>query len=382
MVLTLSGGSALFGFRWFLVLAAVGCTARTAGGPPRVPVSVARVEVRSVPYEIAATGAVEPIRSVNVTSQVSGMLRRVRFTEGDEVTRGQVLLEIDRRPYLAALQQAEANLSRDVAQAENAARDAERYRVLARDRSVTEEDYQQKQATADALRATVRADSGALTVALLNLEYATIRAPIAGRTGSLLVREGNLVRANESATLVTINQLRPIVVRFAVPAAELPELQRRLGGSGGGQLRVIAVPAHDSAAALEGELSFVDNHVDSTTGTVLLKARFPNRDGRLWPGEFVDVTLVLGVQAEALVIPAQAVLAGQQGSYVFVVEADGTARQRPVTVQRTVDGLAVLEDPLEPGTIVVTDGQLRVTPGAKVDVRTASGTEDTVGGQP
>ncbi len=333
-----------------------------------------------MPYEIAATGAVEPIRSVNVTSQVSGMLRRVRFAEGDEVTQGQILLEIDRRPYLAALQQAEANLSRDLAQAENAARDAERYRVLARDRSVTEEDYQQKQATADALRATVRADSGALTVARLNLEYATIRAPIAGRTGSLLVREGNLVRANESATLVTINQLRPIVVRFAVPAAELPELQRRLGGRG--QLRVVAVPAHDSAAALEGELSFVDNHVDSTTGTVLLKARFPNRDGRLWPGEFVDVTLVLGVQSEAMVIPAQAVLAGQQGSYVFVVEADGTARQRPVTVQRTVDGLAVLADPLAPGTIVVTDGQLRVTPGAKVDVRTASGAEDTSGGQP
>jgi multidrug efflux system membrane fusion protein len=336
------------------------------------------VEVRAVPYEIAATGAVEPIRSVNVTSQVSGMLRRVRFAEGDEVTQGQVLLEIDRRPYQAALQQAEANLSRDVAQAENAARDAERYRVLAGDRSVTEEDYQQKQATADALRATVRADSGALTVARLNLEYATIRAPITGRTGSLLVREGNLVRANESAILVTINQLRPIVVRFAVPAAQLPELQRRLGQP----LRVVAISAHDSAAALEGELSFVDNHVDSTTGTVLLKARFPNRDGRLWPGEFVDVTLVLGVQAEAIVIPAQAVLAGQQGSYVFVVEADGTARQRPVTVQRTVDGFAVLVDPLEPGTIIVTDGQLRVTPGAKVDVRTASGAEDTSGGQP
>jgi multidrug efflux pump subunit AcrA (membrane-fusion protein) len=218
MVITLSGGSALFVLLWFLVLAAVGCTARTAGGPPRVPVSVARVEVRAVPYEIAATGAVEPIRSVNVTSQVSGMLRRVRFAEGDEVKQGQVLLEIDRRPYLAALQQAEANLSRDLAQAENAARDAERYRVLAQDRSVTEEDYQQKQATADALRATVRADSGALTVARLNLEYATIRAPIAGRTGSLLVREGNLVRANESAILVTINQLRPIVVRFAVRA--------------------------------------------------------------------------------------------------------------------------------------------------------------------
>jgi len=333
-----------------------------------------------VPYEIAATGAVEPIRSVNVTSQVSGMLRRVRFAEGDEVTQGQVLFEIDRRPYEAALQQAEANLSRDVAQAENAARDAERYRVLASDRSVTEEDYQQKQATADALRATVRADSGALTVARLNLEYATIRAPIAGRTGSLLVREGNLVRANEAAILVTINQLRPIVVRFAVPAAQLPELQRRVGGRR--PLRVVAIAAHDSAASLEGELSFVDNHVDSTTGTVLLKARFPNRDGRLWPGEFVDVTLVLGVQSGAIVIPAEAVLAGQQGSYVFVVEADGTARQRPVTVQRTVDGFAVLADLLEAGTIVVTDGQLRVTPGAKVDVRTASGAEDTSGGQP
>jgi len=333
-----------------------------------------------VPYEIAATGAVEPIRSVNVTSQVSGMLRRVRFAEGEEVTQGQVLFEIDRRPHEAALQQAEANLSRDVAQAENAARDAERYRVLASDRSVTEEDYQQKQATADALRATVRADSGALTVARLNLEYATIRAPIAGRTGSLLVREGNLVRANESAILVTINQLRPIVVRFAVPAAQLPDLQRRLGGRR--PLRVVAIAAHDSAASLEGELSFVDNHVDSTTGTVLLKARFPNRDGRLWPGEFVDVTLVLGVQSGAIVIPAEAVLAGQQGSYVFVVDADGTARQRPVTVQRTVDGFAVLADPLEAGTIVVTDGQLRVTPGAKVDVRTASGAEDTAGGQP
>jgi multidrug efflux system membrane fusion protein len=333
-----------------------------------------------MPYEVAATGTVEPIRTVNVTSQVSGMLRRVRFAEGDEVTRGQVLFEIDRRPYEAALQQAEANLSRDLAQAENAARDAQRYRALAGDKSVTEEDYQQKQAAADALRATVRADSGALTMARLSLEYATIRAPIAGRTGSLLVREGNLVRANESAILVTINQLRPIVVRFAVPAAQLPELQRRLGGAR--PLRVVAIPPHDSAAALEGELSFVDNHVDSTTGTVLLKARFPNRDGRLWPGEFVEVTLVLGVQPDATVIPAQAVLAGQQGSYVFVVEADGTARQRPVTVQRTVDGFAVLVDPLEPGTIVVTDGQLRLTPGAKVDVRTAAGAEGTSGAQP
>jgi multidrug efflux system membrane fusion protein len=356
-----------------LVAPVAACSSRAVSGPPRVPVSVARVERQDLPYAIDATGTVEPIRTVDVTSQVSGMLQHVRFAEGDEVTPGQLLFVIDRRAYEAAAQQAEAALSRDMAQAENAAREAERYRALARDKSVTEEDYQQRQATADALRATVRADSAALTIARLNLEYATIRAPIGGRTGGLLVHEGNLVRASAAAPLVTINQLRPILVRFAVPAAQLPALQRR----GGEALRVQARVARDTTRTAEGVLSFIDNHVDSATGTVLLKARFPNHDAALWPGEFVEVTLILGIQTGATVIPAQAVMTAQRGTYVFVVGADGTARQQAVTVQRTVDSLAVIADGLAPGSLVVTDGQLRLTPDARVEIRGGLPVEDS-----
>jgi multidrug efflux system membrane fusion protein len=336
-------------------------------------VSVARVERQDLPYAIEATGTVEPIRMVEVTSLVSGMLQRVRFAEGAEVTPGQLLFVIDRRPYEAAVQQAEAALSRDLAQAENAARDAERYRALAQDKSVTEEDYQQKQASADALRATVRADSAAVTIARLNLEYATIRAPIGGRTGGLQVHEGNQVRASAAVPLVTINQLRPILVRFAVPALQLPALQRR----GGVALRVEARVARDTGMTAQGVLSFVDNHVDSATGTVLLKARFQNDDAALWPGEFVDVTLILGIQTGATVIPAQAVVTAQRGTYVFVVGADGTVRQQAVTVQRTVDSLAVIADGLTPGSLVVTDGQLRLTPDARVEIRSGLPTEDS-----
>jgi multidrug efflux system membrane fusion protein len=348
-----------------LVVLSGACASRSGGGPPRVPVSVARAERRTLPYQIEGTGTVESMRRVDVTSQVNGMLLRVRFTEGDRVVPGQILFVIDPRPYQAALLQAEATLSRDVAQAGNAARDAERYRSLARDKSVTEEDYQQKQTAAEALAATVRADSAALTLARLNLEYATIRAPIEGRTGSLLVHAGNLVRASASTPLVTINQIRPILVRFAVPARQLPDLLRRRPES----LRVLAQPAGDTAAPLEGAVSFIDNHVDSATGTVTLKARFPNHDGALWPGEFVNITLVLGEQADALVIPAQAVVAAQEGSYVFVVNPDGTAEQRSVTVERTLDSLAVIADGLAPGAMVVTDGQLRLTPKALVEIR-------------
>ncbi|HMA42435.1 MAG TPA: efflux RND transporter periplasmic adaptor subunit [Gemmatimonadales bacterium] len=332
--------------------------------------SVARVERRAVPYEIVATGTVEPMRTVAVTSRVGGMLQGVRFAEGEEVTAGQTLFEIDPGPYAAALQQAEANLSRDVAQAENAVREAARYQALVKDKFVTEEDYQARQASADALTATVRADSAALTVARLNLSYATIRAPITGRTGSLLLHEGNQVIANESNALVTINQLRPILVRFAVPATDLADVQRHAGKS----LRVEARPAQDSTS-FAGELSFVDNHVDSSTGTVLLKGRFPNREGRLWPGEFVSVTLVLDVQAGALVIPEQAVLNAQQGTFVYVVNPDGTAKQRPVTVQRTADSLAVIAAGLDAGMLVVTDGQLRLTPDARVEIRAGPRTE-------
>jgi len=320
-----------------LLAGATGCAQRQAPPPTKVPVSVARAERRDVPFTVTATGTVEPARTVEVTAQVGGLLRRVHFSEGEEVREGQVLFEIDSRPYQAALAQAEANLSRDVAQHANAAREAERARTLAAGGLGTAEDAQSKQAAEDALAATVRADSAALMSSRLNYEYATVRAPISGRTGSLLVREGNLVRA-AGQSLVTINQIRPILVRFAIPARNLNELQRR----GNETLRVIARQGgRDDAPLIEGVLSFFDNHVDTTTGTVLLKARYSNTEGQLWPGEFVDVTLVLGIQNGATVVPAQAVMTGQQGTYVFTIEG-GTAKQRPITVARTADSLAII----------------------------------------
>jgi multidrug efflux system membrane fusion protein len=284
-----------------------------------------------------------------------------------------VLFEIDPRPYQAALQQSEGTLLRDLTQAQSAAREAARYKGLAATNTVTQEDYETKQAAADAAAAAARSDSATVALAQLNLEYATVRAPIGGRTGRLLLHEGNLVRAG-SDPLVSIVQMRPILVRFPVPATNLPALRERRGQ----QLKTIAMPARDSASAVQGILSFVDNQVDTSTGTVLLKAEFPNRDGGLWPGEFVTITLILGVQADAVVVPSQAVMQGQQGTYVFVVNNDGTAAQQPITVERTVDSLSVIVG-VPTGSLVVTDGQLRLTPNAKVDIRSGPSTETSGG---
>jgi len=337
-------------------------------------VSVARVERRALPYELEATGSVEPIRSVDVLPQVNGTILHVNFDEGDEVAAGQILFEIDPRPYRAALQQAEGALLRDVTQAQSAAREAARYKTLAVTNTVTQEDYEAKQSAADAAAAAVRSDSATAAIARLNLEYATVRAPIGGRTGRLLLHEGNLVRAG-SDPLVSIVQMRPILVRFPVPATNLPALRQRAGQ----QLKVIAMPARDSASAVQGILSFVDNQVDTTTGSVLLKARFLNRDGALWPGEFVAITLVLGMQNDAVVVPSAAVMQGQQGTYVFVVNNDGTAATQPITVERTIDSLSVIAG-VPTGALVVTDGQLRLTPNAKVDIRGGPTTETAGGG--
>jgi len=354
--------------------ATTACGPSQGGAPPKVPVSVARAERRALPYELDATGAVEPIRSVDVLPQVNGTILHVRFAEGDEVAPGQVLFEIDPRPYQAALQQAEGALLRDLTNAIAAAREAARYKTLATTNTVTQEDYEAKQSAADAAAAAVRSDSASAAIARLNLEYATVRAPIGGRTGRLLLHEGNLVRAGSDA-LVSIVQLRPILVRFPVPATNLPALRQRAGQ----ELKVIALPARDSASAVQGMLSFVDNQVDTATGMVLLKARFPNRDGALWPGEYVTVTLVLGMQNDAVVVPSQAVMQGQQGTYVFVVNNDGTAATQPVTVERTLDSLSVIAG-VPAGTLVVTDGQLRLTPNAKVDIRGGPTTETAGGG--
>jgi membrane fusion protein, multidrug efflux system len=349
-----------------MVLAA--CAQPDPPAAPPVPVTVATAERRAVPFELAATGTVEPLQSVAVQAQVSGILQRVAFKEGDEVKQGQMLFQLDPRPYRAALDQALAVLARDRAQASNAAQEAKRYESLAEKQYVTAQQYDQARTTAAASEATLAASQAAVDQARLNLQYATIRAPIGGRTGSLLIREGNLVRANATEPLVVINRLRPILVRFAVPAANLPLIQEHLG-------KGIVVRAEPSGGGgpSEGALSFVNNAVDSSTGTILLKGRFPNDDGSLWPGGFVDVRLQLYVEPDALVVPAAAVVSGQQGSFVFVIQPDSSATTRPVTVSRTAGDLAIVTG-VQPGDRVVVDGQLRLRQGSKVQIKAMADT--------
>src|SRR3989441_400246 len=357
------------------LVALPGCSRKGAGGPTRVPVTVARAEQRAVPFEIVATGTVEPRQAAAVQSQVTGVVTRVAFREGDEVAVGDMLFRIDDRPFQAALDQAQAALARDAAQAQNAALEAQRYAELVKQDYVTKSDYDAKRATAEALMAALRADSAAVANAQLNLEWATIRAPIAGRTGRLLVREGNLVRANAAEPLVVINPIRPILVRFPVPERSLPDIQRHRNT----RLPVRVSPSKEDTTASEGLLTFVDNAVDTTTGTVLLKGEFPNRDNALWPGEFLSVRLQLYVDSSALVVPSQAVMTGQQGTYVFVRNQYGTARSQPVTVQRTAGAYAVIGQGVQAGGEVVTDGQVRLVAGAPVEVKGVAGPPREVG---
>lgn len=346
------------------VVAMPGCGDPRPHEPPTVPVTVAQADQRTVPFEVTAPGTVEPMRAAAVTAQVSGMVISVRFHEGEEVRQGDVLAEIDPRPYRNALEQAEATLARDLIQLETARRQVERYRSLAQDASIAAETFESLQTTFHALEATVKSDSANLDNARLNLEYTTIRAPISGRTGSLLIKEGNVVRAQAAGPLVTVNQTRPILVRFAVPAFHLPLIRRYQDSS-----LVVRVQANDDSTALTGKLVFVDNAVDTTTGTIMLKGRFENADGALWPGQFVTATLVLYEERNAVVIPIAAVVESEAGDYVYVVDRDEKAVTRPVVVGRAVGDDVVITDGLTAGETVVTDGQLRLVPGARVQIR-------------
>jgi multidrug efflux system membrane fusion protein len=348
-----------------LLLALSGCGGIQKRPSPRVAVTVATVERRDVPVEIGATGTVEPIETAAVGSQVGGVVMRLAFNEGDEVREGQLLVQIDPRPFRAALDQARANLMRDAAQARGARLDAERAEQLFQQNLISAAEHDRAIATGDASEGTLRADSAAVATARLNLEYASIRSPITGRTGNLNVHVGDLVKAATSEPLVTVNRLRPIRVRFTVPQSELPRIQRYRGASP----RVIVHPAGDDSVDYVGRLTFVDNAVDAASGTLLLKGEFPNEERRLWPGEFVQVRLVLTTLTNAMVVPATAIANGQQGTYVFVLNADSTASSRPVVVDRSDDVTAVVSHGLEPGETVVTDGQFRLGPGARVLVR-------------
>ncbi len=330
-----------------------------------VPVTVATVTRGAAATVVTANGTVEPIQTANVAAQVTGLVTQVAFREGDVVRRGDVLFRIDSRPYEAALAQAQATLARDEAQAANTVKDAERYEELLKQHYVTPSQTDSQRASAAALLATVSADRAAIRKAQFDLENTIVRASISGRTGSVLVRVGNLVQPGPAEPLVVINQTDPIYVRFDLPGSRFPDVQRY---SRGRELPVRVASADGAPDTLSGRLTFLDNAIDTTTRTVQLKATFPNPDGRLWPGQFVPVSLELDVQPDALLVPSAAIQTGQQGSYVFVVDTAGRAAMRTVGAGAAVGDNVVVTRGLSAGEHVVTDGQSQLGPGALVRI--------------
>lgn len=371
---------------------AAGKTARQAGPPP-VPVVVAEVVQKVVPVQITAVGTVQAFTTVGVKSQVSGQIIKVHFKEGDEVHAGDVLFTIDPRPFeaavrqaeatvakdAAALKQAEATLERDQAQLEMSRVQERRYAELLRRELIAREQYDQlktnwaaMEATVEAdraavenARAAVRADQAALDNARLNLSYTTIRSPIDGRAGNVLVQVGNVVKGNDDNPIVVINQIHPIYLSFAVPEQYLADIKRYRAQR---PLRVEARLPNRLEPVATGQLTFINNTVDPGTGTIQLKATFENRDNALWPGQFLDAVLTLTAQP-AIVVPSQAIQPGQKGPFVFVVKADRTVESRPVQPGTRLGAETTVVSGLAPGERVVTDGQLRLVPGAKVQIR-------------
>jgi multidrug efflux system membrane fusion protein len=367
-----------------------GSKAKKAGGGI-VPVVVGTVGTRNVPVEIQVIGNVEAYSTINVVAQVSGQLMEAGFNEGDYVKKNDLLFKIDPRPYEAAIQQAQANierdkamfaqaqanLSRDMAQEKYAKSNAGRYKELVNEGIVSKDQSEQIESNADAIgqavaadraaiesaKANIGASTAALETAKVNLSYAKITSPIDGRTGNLTVKQGNVVTANVT-NLISINQVEPIYVTFAIPENHLSEVKTVMAQ--GQQLEVFATPQGDDSVKAEGKLTFIDNNVDVTTGTIKLKGTFSNHDHKLWPGEFVRVTLRLATQANAVVVPNQAVQTGQNGPFVYVVKGDQTVEPRPVVTGARVDQDLVVSKGLVVGETIVLEGQLRLAPGMKV----------------
>ncbi|HEY7404820.1 MAG TPA: efflux RND transporter periplasmic adaptor subunit [Candidatus Angelobacter sp.] len=356
-----------------LLLLLAGCSnkdAVQAAKPqmPSAPVKVATVASRTMPVALQAIGNVEAISTVTIKAQISGQLVGVHFKEGDFVKKGQLLFSIERPPFEAALRQAEGTLAKDEAQALNAKLDAERYAGLGTQGVVSKQQVDAAGAASNAMAATVAADKAAVETAKINLEYTKIYSPIDGRTGAIGVKEGNLVKANDVPILVTINQIEPIYVSFAIPEQQLADLKQYQNLQ---SLKVDAAP-QGSSQHFQGRLTFVDNSVDVTTGTIKLKATFDNGARVLWPGQFVDVGLTLKSQPNAIVIPTAALQTSQSGTFVYVVNQDLTAQPQPVKIGWNAGDDTVIASGLQPGQRVVTDGQLRLTPGTKVDIKGGS----------
>lgn len=337
------------------------------GGP--VPVVATQAAQQAIPIQLRAVGTVEALARVAVRARVSGEIKQVHFKEGSEVKQGAPLFSIDPRPFQVALAEAEARLARDQVLLEQARTELARNADLVKQEYVTRQQYDQSAANVAALTASVQVDGAAVANAQLQLDYASIKAPISGRTGGLLVNAGNIVGPNDPQPLVVILQTRPVYVQFSVPGKQLDDVRAAVAQH---KLSVVVKPSGQATAApITGQLEFVDNTVDRSTGSIALKAQFANADGALWPGQFVDVVLALGEQADAVVVPTTAVQTGQQGSFVYVVTTEQTAAVRLVTVGRSVDALTAIERGIEPGETVVVDGQLRLVPNAKVVVKAA-----------
>jgi multidrug efflux system membrane fusion protein len=368
---------ALFGLLAATLLASLlplaGCSSKPAESQGmrmefRVPVTVAKAVVKTMPVQVEAIGNVEAYSTVSVRAQVAGEIERAYFTQGQDVKKGQLLFTLDRRPFEATLHQYEANLARDQAQLANAQVQAERNHKLFEAGIISKDQYDTIRTNAQALEATERADRAAIENAKVNLSYCSIYSPIDGRTGSFQIYPGNIAKVNDTV-LVVINQMHPIFVTFAVPEQYLAEVKKYRAV---GPLAVQALIPNDPRPPAVGQLAFIDNAVDTATGTIKMRAEFQNPDNRLWPGQFVNVAMRLTAHPNATVVPSQSVQTGQAGKYLFVVKPDETAELRPVVAGETVNGETVIEKGVAPGDTVVTDGQLLLAPGSKVQIKKGS----------
>ncbi len=372
-----------------------GCSkdsAKASAAPPPAPVRVAQAEIKTLPVEVRTIGNVEAYKTISVKSQVTGTLMRVLFKEGDPVRKGHMLFEIDPRPYQEALRQAEASLARDNAllrQAEaNLARDtaqakfyrdqAARYESLAKEGVFSRQQTEQAVSDADAhaesvnagrasiesARSSLASDRASIDNAKLQLSYCYISSPVDGRTGNISVKEGNLVKAND-IELVTVMQIQPVYVTFTAPEKQLETIRQRMRG---GTLAVRATPQGSTADPAQGKLTFIDNMVDQNTGTIKLKGTFANSTNALWPGQFADVVLTLSQRPNVVAIPSKAVQIGQQGNFVYVLKPDQTVEMRTVVTGASVGSLVEVEKGVQGGESVVTDGHVRLAPGARVKV--------------
>ena len=370
--------------RWVVLVAvtmlSVACAEKPRPQRPTPVVSVDTAKRGPLPYVVAANGEVEANRTVSVQSLVSGMLTRTAISEGQEVSQGQVLFQIDPRPFRAELDRVQSTLARDEATLARARSDSGRFAALAKDGYVTRQQLDQAFAETSALSATVAAGRASLEVAQLNLDNTTVRAPISGRTGQLAVKTGNLVRAQSDPPLVVINELRPVLVRFSVPEDDFEEMRQRSGMDR--PLNVKVTPkVGDSTRSVVGKLTFINNVVDRASGSVLLKARVENEQKDLWPGQFVTIGLELNVDTAAVTVPTVAVVTTASGSFVYVVGDSMKVKRTPVTVGRQAGNVSTIERGLSGGEQIVVDGQTRLTDGGKVEFRSAAASGGAGGGR-